>query len=102
MLWQASKADNVHGAIATLSLLNFYGATVQFCDIVPDDDGDGGYPQTRCHNLLTVMRHRYPDSALWLLEEARMVAVGGHLQQAIDLLNVPANPQMRFVGDILG
>lgn len=99
MLWIASKADNVHGAIATLALLNFYGNAVQICDILPEGDSTSGvgYPRQRCHNALATMRQRYPASALWLLEEARMEAVNGNLSIAIDMLNVPASPQMRFV-----
>lgn len=99
MLWVASKADNVHGAIATLALLNFYGNAVQICDILSEEDATGGlgYPRKKCHDALATMRQRYPASALWLLEEARMEAVNGNLSTAIDMLNVPASPQMRFV-----
>ncbi|KAI5808811.1 outer membrane protein Iml2/Tetratricopeptide repeat protein 39 [Peziza echinospora] len=99
LLWEASKADNVHGAIAILSLLNFYGNAVQFCDILPEDDAMSGvgYPRQRCYDALAKMRQRYPNSALWLLEEARMEAVNGRLDRAIKLLNVPASPQMRQV-----
>jgi len=99
MLWVASKADNVHGAIATLALLNFYGNAIQFCDILPEEDPTSGvgYPRQKCHDALAIMRQRYPASALWLLEEARMEAVNGHLNAAINLLNVPTSPQMRSV-----
>lgn len=99
MLWVASKADNVHGAIATLALLNFYGNAIQFCDILPEEDATSrvGYPTQRCHDVLAIMRQRYPESALWLLEEARMEAVNGHLNAAINLLNVPTSPQMKQV-----
>ena len=99
MLWVASKADNVHGAIAILALLNFYGNAIQFCDILPEEDATSGvgYPRQRCHDALATMRQRYPASALWLLEEARMEAVNGHLSAAINLLNVPTSPQMRWV-----
>ncbi|KAF8474730.1 hypothetical protein BDZ91DRAFT_789012 [Kalaharituber pfeilii] len=99
MLWKASKADNVHGAIATLALLNFYGNTIQFCDILPEEDAFSGigYPRQRCHDALATMRQRYPNSALWLLEEARMEAVNGHLTAAIDLLSIPVSPQMKQV-----
>lgn len=97
MLWKASKADNIHGAIASLALLNIYGNAVQFCDILPEDDGGGGYPRKKCQNALVTMRHRYPNSALWLLEEARMEAVDGELIKAVEILNRPVAPQMRQV-----
>lgn len=97
MLWVASKADNVHGAIATLALLNFYGNAIQFCDILQEEDATSGvgYPRQRCHDALATMRKRYPASALWLLEEARMEAVNGHLSAAINLLTITTSPQMR-------
>ncbi|KAL7275833.1 Mitochondrial outer membrane protein iml2 [Rhizina undulata] len=99
MLWEAAKADNIHGAIAVLVILQFYGNVVQFCDILPEADHPSGrgYPKQKCHLYLARLREKYPRSALWKLEEARMEAVGGGLEKAVLMLSEPADTQMRQV-----
>lgn len=97
MLWDASKAENVHGAIATLIILNYYGNALQTCDIVAADNEEGGYPQQKCHDALVKIRQKYPNSALWKLEEARMEAVAGRLEAAVETLERPVKTEMRFV-----
>lgn len=97
MLWDASPVNNVHGAIAALSLLNFYGNAMQFCDIVPEDNGgEGGYPRERCQAMLGNMKTWYPDSALWHLEEARMLSNAQKLEEAVEQLERPLTTQMRY------
>lgn len=98
MLWQASKFQNINGAMAGLILLGYYNGLIGFCDILPDTpppealESDPyadleGYPQKRLEALLVDMRIRYPKSKLWLLEEARMAASHKDLDAAIDLLS---------------
>ncbi|MCJ1388597.1 Mitochondrial outer membrane protein iml2 [Xylographa bjoerkii] len=96
MLWQASKFHNINGAMAGLILLGYYNGLVGFCDILPDSNLSAnesasenieGYPTRRLEDLLHEMRRRYPQSRLWLLEEARMIASRKRLDAAIDLLS---------------
>ncbi|KAA8908451.1 outer membrane protein Iml2/Tetratricopeptide repeat protein 39 [Sphaerosporella brunnea] len=101
MLWEAAEGDNVHGAIATLAILQYYGNGLQFCDILAPDNQDGGYPKLRCHSVLTRARLKYPNSALWKLEEARMEAVDGRIEQAVDMLSQPIETEMRQVAALM-
>ena len=96
MLWQATKFHNINGAMAGLILLGYYNGLVGFCDILPDSnvsvndltaENIEGYPTHRLEGLLHEMRRRYPQSRLWLVEEARMVASKKRLDTAIDLLS---------------
>ena len=96
MLWQATKFYNINGAMAGLILLGYYNGLVGFCDILPDSnvsvndsvaENIEGYPSQRLEGLLHEMRRRYPQSRLWLLEEARMIASKKRLDAAIDLLS---------------
>lgn len=77
--------------------LNYFGNAVQFCEILPGDDEEAGYPRKRCQDVLDRVRKRYSNSALWLLEEARMEAINGRLETAVDMLSIPINTQMRWV-----
>ncbi|CAZ81126.1 unnamed protein product [Tuber melanosporum] len=99
MLWEAAKFDNIHGAIAVLTILQYYGNMAQFSDITPDDNHPSGigYPADRCHEALGWIRRRYPNAALWKLEEARMEAVKGNLENAVTMLSVPVVTQMKQV-----
>ncbi|MCJ1400166.1 hypothetical protein MMC11_003370 [Xylographa trunciseda] len=96
MLWQATKFHNINGAMAGLILLGYYNGLVGFCDILPDSNPSAnesasenieGYPTHRLEGLLHEMRRRYPQSRLWLLEEARMIASRKRLDAAIELLS---------------
>lgn len=91
MLWQASKFANINGALAGLIILGWYNGIVGLWDIIPDPDEDGieGYPFERLQNLLAQMRHRYPKSHFWLIEEARMAAAGRNLERCVALLSEP-------------
>lgn len=98
MLWKATKFDNVHGAIAVLTILQYYGNMAQFSDITPDDNHPSGigYPADRCREALGWIRRRYPNAALWKLEEARMEAVKGNLDGAVTMLSVSVVTQMKY------
>ena len=95
MLWEAAEVDNVHGAIAVLVILQYYGNAVQFCDILPPFDAEGGYPKERCQKILARITRRYSNSALWKLEAARMEAVDGNTETAVHMLSQPIKTEMR-------
>lgn len=82
MLWQATKFHNIHGAMAALVVFGYYNIT-DFCDIIPGS-GEGSIPKERCRMLLAEMRQRYPNSHLWLLEEARAFSAEKQLEKAVD------------------
>ncbi|KAB8266381.1 hypothetical protein BDV30DRAFT_222006 [Aspergillus minisclerotigenes] len=91
MLWQASKFNNLIGALAAFAILAYYNGFVRYCDIMPDpvpgDQGDvQGYPQKRLEALLAQMRQRFPKSQLWLLEESRMEGANKNLERSLELL----------------
>ncbi|KAI9800107.1 MAG: hypothetical protein M1825_004289 [Sarcosagium campestre] len=99
MIWQASKFDNINGAMAGLVLLGYYNGIIGFCDILPNASSASAnsYPKERCEQLLADMRARYPKSHLWLLEEARMAAANKNLDRALALLEKDSKSQLQQV-----
>jgi tetratricopeptide (TPR) repeat protein len=85
MLWQATKFNNIHGAMAGVVLMGYFNGFVGFCDIIPRA-GEGAYPEARCKALMAEMRRRYPKSHLWLLEEARMMSREKELEKGVQFL----------------
>jgi tetratricopeptide (TPR) repeat protein len=85
MLWQATKFNNIHGAMSGVVLMGYYNGFVGFCDIIPRI-GTGAYPEERCKALMAEMRRRYPKSHLWLLEEARMMSREKELERSVQFL----------------
>lgn len=96
-LWNATKFDNIHGALATVIILNYYSGITQFSDIVETDPAKGGYPKARCEAALRKARAQHPKSLLWIIEEARMEAVNYQLHKAIGMLDLQRKPQMKSV-----
>ncbi|OJJ49674.1 hypothetical protein ASPZODRAFT_128173 [Penicilliopsis zonata CBS 506.65] len=102
MLWQATKFHNMMGAIAGFALLGYYNGFVRYCDIMADvgpgeDPELAGYPRDRLTALLTEMRERYPDSQLWILEEARMKAANKNLKGALEMLTTDVHSPLKQV-----
>ena len=103
MLWQASRFSNVNGGMASLILFGWYNGLVGFCDIVSDPDPSKpddveGYPAKRLEVLLLEMRRRYPNSNLWVVEEARTEASKRNLDKSLTILtNHPGKSQLKQV-----
>jgi hypothetical protein len=96
LLWQAAKFTNINGAFAGLVLLGYYNGFVGFCDILPIH-GTGALPKSRCANLLKSFRLRYPNSRLWILEEARMLSSDRKLTEAIEILDQTPDANLKQV-----
>lgn len=102
LLWQATRFDNINGAVAGLVLLGYYNGLLAYCDIVltqsdTEDDDATAYPKARCEELIRTMKGRYPESKLWRLEEARAAAGNRDLKTAIEILNGNQNSIMKQV-----
>ncbi|KIW82704.1 hypothetical protein Z517_05732 [Fonsecaea pedrosoi CBS 271.37] len=102
MLWQASKFPNINGGMASLILFGWYNGLVSFCDIVADADPSKpddveAYPTKRLETLLVEMRRRYPNSKLWVVEEARTEASKRNLDQALAILANPGKSQLKQI-----
>ena len=102
MLWQASKFSNVNGGMASLILFGWYNGLIGFCDIISDTDpmrpdDVEGYPAKRLEVLLMEMRKRYPNSHLWIVEEARTQASKRNLDKALAILAKPGKSQMKQI-----
>ncbi|KAM7193910.1 Protein of unknown function (DUF3808) domain containing protein [Naviculisporaceae sp. PSN 640] len=113
MLWQSTKYANLNGAMAGLVLLKYYNAFFGFADIMPGEkdvqefskpksENHGefdiiGFPKEECFALLAEMRERYPDSRLWKMEEASMLANSKKLHESIELLKSNDDSKMRQI-----
>ncbi|KAI1320863.1 breast cancer protein [Xylariaceae sp. FL0255] len=91
LLWQSSKFDNINGAVAGLTLAAYYNGFLGFADILPSDadvkqGAITGYPKEGLPALLAKLRARYPDSALWKVEEARAKGITKDLDGALVIL----------------
>lgn len=113
LIWKATKDRNVHGCIGLLGLMFYYDGPFQFTDVdfdIPpalsntktsdsDTDRDGSisidemdghallHPGPILEEALLHARALFPNSALWLLNEARMLSSRGRLPEAIELLD---------------
>lgn len=93
MLWRATHYANINGAMAGLVTLGYYNITVGFCDIITSD----AYPKERLKTLLRQMRQRYPQSRLWRLEEARMLAADKKLEEAVEMTGTAEKSPLKQV-----
>ncbi|KAJ4856003.1 hypothetical protein T069G_09371 [Trichoderma breve] len=103
MLWKSAAHSNINGAVAGMMLLAYYNGLLGAADILPaqqDYDADAeavGPPIEKCEKLLADMRARYPDSRLWRVDEARMLANERKLTEALDLLKTGKESKMKQV-----
>ncbi|KAJ4007330.1 Mitochondrial outer membrane protein iml2 [Fusarium irregulare] len=103
MLWRSTAYANVNGAISGLILLSYYNALLGAVDILPsaEDFDEGaevvGPPRAKCEKLLASMRARYPDSRLWLIEEARLYSNERNLPKAVEVLTTAGDAKMKQV-----
>ena len=82
LLWRSSASETIQGAIAAIVILEFYNGLTSLLDIQTED----AYPQARLLDLLKIMRQRYPNSALWHKEEARMCSAECDLETSVAML----------------
>ncbi|QHS74609.1 uncharacterized protein SPAR_K02260 [Saccharomyces paradoxus] len=106
LVWKATKQRNVHGCIGLLALMFYYDGPFQFTDDdfdIPaavkdsshsedsdDEDMDGPtllHPGKILEDALLQSRALFPNSALWLLNEARMLSGKGRLEEAVALMD---------------
>ncbi|KAM3159908.1 Inclusion body clearance protein IML2 [Lachancea thermotolerans] len=103
LVWRSTKDRNIHGGIGLLGLLFYYDGPFQFTDVdfdVPatsdglkktsSNDLDNStllHPGKMLEDALLQARALFPNSALWLLQEARMLSSRGRLQEAVDLMD---------------
>ncbi|EWC48361.1 hypothetical protein DRE_02130 [Drechslerella stenobrocha 248] len=95
-LWESANMMNSQGALAALILLTYYNL-LEYCDIVQTDEAKGGAPKQKCADLLLAYRTKYPNSPLWILEEARLCAQRRDLDAAVALLEFERKPQMKQI-----
>lgn len=112
MLWRtAITSRNIHGELALLCLLVFYDGPIQFVDDgyhLPGEDNldtngvisiDKKFNITELEldkillspvlytpQLLSKARRYFPNNALWLLQEGRILASQGHLNKAAEVM----------------
>ncbi|AJS50824.1 hypothetical protein H815_YJM1417K00244 [Saccharomyces cerevisiae YJM1417] len=106
LVWKATKQRNVHGCIGLLALMFYYDGPFQFTDDdfdIPaavkdssnsedseDEEMDGPtllHPGKILEDALLQSRALFPNSALWLLNEARMLSGKGRLEEAVALMD---------------
>ena len=73
MLWKVSSQPNPFGGLATFVLGSYYGIIVQNSDIIAEEftvrGKDVGTTLQKLHLAVLEVRKRYPESALWAVEE---------------------------------
>lgn len=133
MIWKAVEGRNIHGCIGLLGLLVFYDGPFQFTDVdfdVPAMNNDNltlqktisgkkmskeidafsgtgsptlTHPGKRLTDALLITRAIFPNSALWLLQEARMLSSRGRLEESLELMNsINRKIEMKQVEALLG
>ncbi|CCF55593.1 hypothetical protein KAFR_0A01550 [Kazachstania africana CBS 2517] len=104
LIWDATRERNIHGCIGLLALMFYYDGPFQFTDDdfdIPPVSKSGGiktsedelnsftllHPGKLLENALLQARALFPNSALWLLNEARMLSSEGRLKEAVALMD---------------
>jgi len=98
MLWKVSSQPSPFGGLATFFLGTYYGNIVQNSDIINDEFAatrKGGSTLDKLQRNLVQIRKRYPASALWVVEEARMESIKGNLEEVVRRLKaIKVNSEM--------
>ncbi|KAJ3478578.1 hypothetical protein NLG97_g8543 [Lecanicillium saksenae] len=103
MLWRAVAYPNANGAFAGIMLLNFYHSLLALVDIQPheadfDESAEPyGIPHAKVDALLATMRERFPNSRMWLIEEAKGLAGQHKLPAAVEELEGGTQSKMKQV-----
>lgn len=113
LVWKATKERNVHGCIGLLGLMFYYDGPFQFTDAdfdIPANDNisralnksrtndssmlpgfmDSAtllHPGKILEDALLKARALFPNSALWLLNEAKMLSGKGRLRDSLALMD---------------
>ena len=116
LIWKATRQRNVHGCIGLLALMFYYDGPFQFTDDdfdIPASPGDSPrsssislartytnpgdfdsmsnqtllHPGKLLESSLLQARALFPHSALWLLNEARMLSAKGRLEDSMALMD---------------
>lgn len=126
LVWRATKHRNIHGCIGLLALMFYYDGPFQFTDAdfdipatdskaltrivtnetILEGDMDGQtllHPNKILEDALLQSRALFPNSALWLLNEATMLSGKGRLRDAVKLMDsIDADKiQMRQVKSLM-
>lgn len=80
--WKGAFAANFQGSIALLALLTYYGGLMAMCDIGENTDTQ----LAQLNPMLISARSRYPASAIWALQSAKMQQQSGDMNGSIDVL----------------
>ncbi|OAA53322.1 Tetratricopeptide repeat protein 39 [Cordyceps fumosorosea ARSEF 2679] len=103
MLWRSTAHHNANGAFAGITLLNFYHSILGLTDIQPhgadfDESAEPyGIPQKKVAGLLVTLRARFPQSRMWLIEEAKGLANRRNLAAAIEILESGTASKMKQI-----
>ncbi|XWW96204.1 hypothetical protein V2A60_004177 [Cordyceps javanica] len=103
MLWRSVAHPNMNGAVAGIVLLHFYHSMLGLIDILPheadfDESAEPyGIPQQKVADLLATMRERFPQSRMWLIEDAKGFAARHRLPEAIATLEGGTQSKMMQV-----
>jgi hypothetical protein len=99
LLWKTTAHENPFGGLATFFLAAYYGTVVQNADIVPDEfltkKKGAGRTIDKLYVAVARARRRYPNAALWAVEEARIESIRGNLEDVVQRLgNIHLDTQM--------
>lgn len=84
-------------------LLSYYYSLLELVDVQPhkadfDESAEPyGTPPKKTAELLSVMRARFPDSRMWLIQEAKATANDKRLGDAIEMLSTGAKSRMKQI-----
>lgn len=94
LLRDAVNAPNLQGAITLLALLTYYGGILALADISEDTAPN----LKRLSSYLVAVRCRYPQGAIWRLQEAKLEQLQGNVTSCIGSLEaLKITPQMKQI-----